>query len=350
MSVFGKVLAVLNVLAVLGFGYLATMSYSQRAQWAYTAFRYDLAMKGIPVDKTEEDSNGNLRYEEITEGVRKDLGITVQTQEEAAEKLVSQAQTLLSQQGGQETATQKQIRLMLYLAGNASERESLLQLYNYEATPANQRAQDPQMEALKQGLPSLIDTRLTHFRALPQDAKKQEIAYLYATLMDLLTVDSQTGQPVADPSNSSYATEMRKIVGVQEAAQAMSRKAAVLADMTYHLQTQIRPMARERFVEFHSDLLRHLLQQERGYRDLQRQFTFKEAQAIEGEKRAKAQADNVDRRSKELAAGHKVTEGLLVDLTKEQQRLFDTLKQLRDVNALNQRLEKEIRRLENQLR
>jgi hypothetical protein len=54
MSTFGKVLAVLNVLAAIGFLVLAGMDYNKRQSWAYSYFRHQLALNGLPLDATDD--------------------------------------------------------------------------------------------------------------------------------------------------------------------------------------------------------------------------------------------------------------------------------------------------------
>jgi hypothetical protein len=54
MSLFGKILAVLNVLAAGAFVYLATMDWGKRQAWSYAAFRHDLALDGLPLDENDK--------------------------------------------------------------------------------------------------------------------------------------------------------------------------------------------------------------------------------------------------------------------------------------------------------
>src|SRR5437588_8863191 len=49
MGLFGKVLAVFNVLAALAFVAVAAGDYSARQQWSYSHFRHQLAVHGLPV-------------------------------------------------------------------------------------------------------------------------------------------------------------------------------------------------------------------------------------------------------------------------------------------------------------
>jgi hypothetical protein len=54
MSLFGKILAVFNVLAAIAFLIVAAMDYYKRQSWAYSHFRHELAVYGLPVDATDD--------------------------------------------------------------------------------------------------------------------------------------------------------------------------------------------------------------------------------------------------------------------------------------------------------
>jgi hypothetical protein len=54
MSTLGKVLAVFNVLAAIGFLVVAAMDYYSRQSWAYSHFRHQLAVNGLPVDAQDD--------------------------------------------------------------------------------------------------------------------------------------------------------------------------------------------------------------------------------------------------------------------------------------------------------
>ncbi|HEX4588978.1 MAG TPA: hypothetical protein VH120_03555 [Gemmataceae bacterium] len=54
MATFGKVLAVFNVLAAIGFLVIAAMDYNKRQSWAYSHFRHQLAVYGLPVDPQDD--------------------------------------------------------------------------------------------------------------------------------------------------------------------------------------------------------------------------------------------------------------------------------------------------------
>jgi hypothetical protein len=54
MSMFGKVLAVLNVLAAIGFLVFAGMDYNKRQSWAYSHYTHQLEVFGLPIDQNDD--------------------------------------------------------------------------------------------------------------------------------------------------------------------------------------------------------------------------------------------------------------------------------------------------------
>src|SRR5688500_10970007 len=73
MSLLGKILAVLNLLAAGGFLYLAVLDYSIRQQWSYALFRHDIALLGMPVDREDRDDRGRPRYLAMNEALAEEL-------------------------------------------------------------------------------------------------------------------------------------------------------------------------------------------------------------------------------------------------------------------------------------
>jgi hypothetical protein len=58
MSLFGKILTILNLLGAAALVYLASVDYGVRQQWAYVAFRYELMLQGIPLDGNQLEKRG----------------------------------------------------------------------------------------------------------------------------------------------------------------------------------------------------------------------------------------------------------------------------------------------------
>ena len=73
MSLFGKILSVLNLLGAAALVYLASVDYGVRQQWAYVAFRYDLMLQGIPLDANQLEKRGIPVVELLTDDALREI-------------------------------------------------------------------------------------------------------------------------------------------------------------------------------------------------------------------------------------------------------------------------------------
>jgi hypothetical protein len=73
MSLFGKILAIFNVFAVVGTLALMAMNYAKRQSWEYAVFRQDLMINGLPLDKEEKDEQQQPVVEKISDKTQQDL-------------------------------------------------------------------------------------------------------------------------------------------------------------------------------------------------------------------------------------------------------------------------------------
>jgi hypothetical protein len=73
MSLFGKLLAVFNVLAVLGVLALMSMNYAKRQSWQYAVFRQELMMYGLPLDDKETDAQEQKSSEKVGPKTQQDV-------------------------------------------------------------------------------------------------------------------------------------------------------------------------------------------------------------------------------------------------------------------------------------
>src|SRR4051812_915078 len=94
MSLLGKVLALLNVVAAVGFFYLATADRAKRQSWAYAVYRHQLAIDGLPLESGETDPLLNVsKADQIGEGTLRELNQTAgvgdlqRTQQDEVKKL-----------------------------------------------------------------------------------------------------------------------------------------------------------------------------------------------------------------------------------------------------------------------
>ncbi|HEY7307977.1 MAG TPA: hypothetical protein VH643_01320 [Gemmataceae bacterium] len=73
MSLLGKLLAIVNVLAVVGALALMGMVYGKRSTWQYQVFRQQLMETGLPVDPAERDEMDRSLAGKIDSETQKDL-------------------------------------------------------------------------------------------------------------------------------------------------------------------------------------------------------------------------------------------------------------------------------------
>jgi hypothetical protein len=71
MSLFGKILAIFNVFAVVGTLALLAMNYSKRQSWEYAVFRQDLMIQGLPLGGELPEQQPT--HEKIGEKTQQDL-------------------------------------------------------------------------------------------------------------------------------------------------------------------------------------------------------------------------------------------------------------------------------------
>jgi hypothetical protein len=135
MSLLGKILAVLNILAVIAFLIIGGMAYSKRQAWAYLGFRAELMSDGIPLDDKELDKEGYPRKDKLHEKTVAELfgGEPVHTQVKEVERVKG----LLDAQIGAATDQRKKIgvyaNILLPMATTPADREYLLSVQTYIA-------------------------------------------------------------------------------------------------------------------------------------------------------------------------------------------------------------------------
>lgn len=73
MSILGKVLAVLNVLAAIAFLCLAALDYGKRQAWMFAVLQQDFILRGLPVDENHKDVNGRPLVNALGNRMQKEL-------------------------------------------------------------------------------------------------------------------------------------------------------------------------------------------------------------------------------------------------------------------------------------
>ena len=73
MSVFSKVLMVLNVLAAIAFLCVAGLDYGKRQAWTFAVLKQDFILNGLPVDDNEKDVEGRPVVNLVGKSMQKQL-------------------------------------------------------------------------------------------------------------------------------------------------------------------------------------------------------------------------------------------------------------------------------------
>ena len=92
MSMAGKILAVFNVLAALvAFIYFLPTDWGTRQSWAYSYYRHELILDGLPLDKEQKDTEGYLLVDKMSDTTKKQIfqsaGSPVNTQMEEIDRV-----------------------------------------------------------------------------------------------------------------------------------------------------------------------------------------------------------------------------------------------------------------------
>src|SRR5947209_19631368 len=97
MSMLGRILLFLNVLAALGFFVVAGMDWGKRYQWAEAALEHRLVVDGLPLDDAAKDREGKPASKDLREDTVKKLfasagGPPVHTQIEEVKRIKDELQ------------------------------------------------------------------------------------------------------------------------------------------------------------------------------------------------------------------------------------------------------------------
>ena len=126
MSLFGKILALLNIFGACGLVVCAMLDYGKRQTWAYSYYRHELVFNGLPLSPEERDAENHPLVdrlgEELSSEIFKDLGgnpVVTQVQEVERIKTILDAKIEAGQSKSAQAYTLA--RILLPLADNYRE-------------------------------------------------------------------------------------------------------------------------------------------------------------------------------------------------------------------------------------
>lgn len=352
MSLLGKVLVFLNVLAAAGFVYLAATDYATRQVWSYGVFRHELALSGLPLDEKEAGADGVPRVQDLTDATLKDAfaqagGNPVKTQTAELDRVRNALRSKVDdgtplevpdpvQAGKLQLATpaQKLAWFLIPLAPTAAQRDALL---------AGLR--DPKLLNADE-LGKQFDNAFSSALAKPDpDDKKRAIAELLFRLNDVLPEAQAAGNAPPDMIETPSYKRFVVVVGAVAAAKAVDDQALRLEALAREAE---RGIGRDRlaFVAEHRRLLgrvealaQEVQAQQAALAGVQEQVETQQRLVNERDKQVK----DLEAR---LASARKETQRRLDEQRAMQQTFFEAQLRLRNLNGENQQLERDIRERE----
>jgi hypothetical protein len=356
MSLFGKVLAFLNVLAAIGFFYVATLDWSKGQQWADAAQQHDLVIEGLPIDDAhDKDGAGSPRSQNIPPAVLQRMfsrvgGEPVKTQTDEVKRVQRVLQGKLDDSTTKETKEQKLARVMYALAPSTAEREQWINRYN-KPTNNTDDMQAKLDEAFAAVLSDTLPTRSqpdSPAAPKPRDLNEQRrsIALL---LLQLANVFPEEEAPDAAANQDPLATKAYErvltVVGLDACNYALETQVDALERMTKDVLTALK-RDRESYVPAHAMLLNQV--EELSEKVAKQRADLKVQTEMVEQSRALAEArrTEVARITKELGVAQEETRQQLAIQATMEKNLFDARREVRDAFEKNQQLEQKLQELE----
>ena len=213
MSLFGKILALLNIFGALGLVYVSMLDYGKRQSWAYSYYRHELVLNGLPLPPDQREAVNPEMDDRITEDLAREMfgplgnnPVTTQVQEvERVQALIDGKLQIAQSKPAQ---TYLLARVLMPLADNYLEREQLLACQAHLGTApgiANleKRCEDASRGAVRpvaEGQPErpYADAFRLAFRAQGGEPAEYLVSLLLAKIVD------DKGRPTATKIHDAF--------------------------------------------------------------------------------------------------------------------------------------------------
>ncbi len=222
MGLSGKILAVLNLLAAIGFLTVAIMDYGKQRAWSTLVFEEDILRTGLPVDETELDENGAVIAKKLGTYSQQQLvspGQPVTTQIAEVKKRQTDVQSAIDGAGGEAEQRKKMEEILLPLTITFGEREALKKQIATETMDKLRGDDGPLKAAFREALegktvPAINapGTDGVAPRSIDKDLQKQAIAHLLFNLGD---------------NSRDYNQRLTAIIGLEAFVKEVTRQLAV---------------------------------------------------------------------------------------------------------------------------
>jgi hypothetical protein len=332
MSLLGKIIAILNVVAATVFLVVAWLDWAQRERWAYAVFRHDLLVEGLPIDDKELDQDlhprvNKLRASTLDEIFQAAGGSHVKTQTEEVNRLRSLVQSKID---GAPNKGQALARFLHPLARTYLERDNLAQFM------ASNQITEAQTAELQRRLDQQFDGVITPGGKQTLEERKANAARLLFCLGEVL--DAGAEQPTAYK-------RFLVISGLAAAAREVDAEASLLQQMTGQA-ILAHEAERAQFLYDHNQVVG----QSQNLADAwDRQALFLKAKKEEADAQdqlVKERTAQIEDLAKQLDKLRQDTRTKLDEQAKLEEAVMKGLIDLRDTAKKNQELERQIRELE----
>jgi hypothetical protein len=368
MSLLGKVLAFLNILAAAAFVYIAMMDFTRHKNWEAGTDSVKRKIEGEPVDKSDKDVQGNIKEEDFDAFSLKTLpqlnGKPLVEQEAAIKDVESRLKKKIessediSVAGLENKLTTKEQKLawvLRPLADNFDRRNGLLHVMtgkpltsmggkgifkNYdELRPAMQDldkkglvgeadAQE-RSKVIAAAVPARLEKDFQETFAevykKPVEEKRKAIARLMFCLCEVLKDDEK---PAPKSVFSSKAFEhAQAVIGMENMAKEIENQSNVLNGMAYQCNLRLEE-DRARFIQEHDDRLRQIFALKELFTNLTRLRVVKENDVKMQEGLIQEQQKVIDQVTKELADLRALTEKRLKEKAEREDALLEQQKEL----------------------
>jgi hypothetical protein len=413
MSIIGKVLAILNVLAVIGAVVLIAQDYAKRTAWEYAVFREDLMINGLPLDEKETDPQGRPLVERIGPQTQKELFPSSPppqpTQKAEVEQVRNQLNSKIQGAGDKKKQIYLLAQVLSPLVVTNEQRERMVAYDTYLRDDAafdrlkvilqraDQAAKQPPKGKAKspdeafhdaltaqhtdptgslaeaylavitanpgtpfdQALDQSLDNQLAqlqgqleqHFKdaldgaqAVPQ--RKRTIARLLFNVADALADQPAGGAPQKiDLSENPTYKRFITVVGVSEAVVAVNDEARLLKEIAAEVELE-RGRERSKFALEHGKAVAMIQEKSVEVEQHGLQLARQQKELAAHEEDLKKRRLDIVFYKEQLEAVRQDTAARLKELRGMSDALYQLRVKLRDDTAENQKLEKQIRTLE----
>jgi hypothetical protein len=223
MGLSGKILAVLNLLAAIGFLTVAIMDYGKQRAWSTLIFEEDVLRVGLPLDESELDENGAVIAKKLGTYSQQQLmsgGQPVTTQVAEVKQRQTAVQSAIDGAGGEAEQRQKMAEILLPLATSFGEREAWKKQIASEPMDKLRGDDGPLKAAFREALEGKTvaalsagpDAGAATPRNIDRDLQKQAIAHLLFNLGD---------------KPQGYDQRLQAIIGLEAFLKEVTRQLAV---------------------------------------------------------------------------------------------------------------------------